>query len=141
MKGLFAISALAGLAASAGVSNSSAPYPTTTATITYLVYDPECACHRTSTAVATIGTGTMAYPASTYTWWETECGCHKTAIVPVPSAAPASNYSAPVSPPAISASPTPPTTSSPPPEAYVNGAAVVSSSFFGMLALLAFAFA
>lgn len=112
--------------------------PNTTATITYVVYDPECACHMTKTAAAPVGT--MSYPMSTYTWYETECGCHKTAAVPVPSA-PASNYTVPSQPPAISAVPTsPPAASSPPPEVYTGGASMITSTIFGTIAVaLAFA--
>ncbi|KAK1060656.1 hypothetical protein LTR74_011671 [Friedmanniomyces endolithicus] len=129
MKSILALSALAGLAASA-------------------VYDPDCACHMTKTALAP--TGTIAYPMSTYTWWETECGCHRTAAVPVPSV-PASNYTAPTQPPAVSATPTTSSVSVPVPaaatgpsaEAYTgtNGAAAMTGSIVGVVGVVALAFA
>ncbi|KAK4895801.1 hypothetical protein LTR27_006283 [Elasticomyces elasticus] len=139
MKNVFALAAIVGLAAAASnttalaASNSTSAIATT-ATVTYVVYDPECGCHKTKTAP--IPSGTMAYPISTYTWWETECGCHKTAAVPMPSA-PATNYTAPAQPPAVSASATPVPASpsaSPVPEVYTGGAAMITSSIFGLLA-------
>ncbi|KAK0945046.1 hypothetical protein LTR29_003393 [Friedmanniomyces endolithicus] len=129
MKSILALSALASLAASA-------------------VYDPSCACHMTKTALAP--TGTIAYPMSTYTWWETECGCHRTAAVPVPSSVPASNYTAPMQPPAVSATPTssvpvpvPAAATAPSAEAYTgtNGAAAMTGSVVGVVGVVALAFA
>ena len=100
----------------------------------------------TKTALAP--TGTIAYPMSTYTWWETECGCHRTAAVPVPSV-PASNYTAPMQPPAESSSPTssvsvpvPAAATGPSAESYTgtNGAAAMTGSIVGVVGVVALAF-